>query len=237
MLSGRVGPFCCGWTHSLACADGLLYAWGHNHRFQLGLGHDFPVAKPRPVPLPPHHARVSLLAAGMQHSLAVCDDGRALLGWGMRGPNGWLLPGDPSLQAVKQPSLVLRPESPVVSVSAGRAHSLVALASGDVLAWGSNDRGQLGLGNSAPAGTAAPSRVALPDGERALSVHCGADFSVATTDTGSVYAWGHGADGQMGAPQPLACNTVPQKIAFFEGKRILHLAVGFRHILCEYEEM
>ena len=88
-LAGRiVSALAAGASHSLAlCSDGTLAAWGGNGAGQLGDGSN----TPRPVPVAvrisgtPFAGRtVTALAAGANHSMALCSDG-TLAGWGYNG--------------------------------------------------------------------------------------------------------------------------------------------------------
>ena len=76
----------------------------------------------------------------------------------------------------------------------GGSHSLALTAAGEVLAWGSNNHGQLGAAH--PAYSMRPLPVALP--ERARAVAAGMYFSLALGASGHVYAWGWNRVGQLG---------------------------------------
>lgn len=69
---------------------------------------------------------------------------------------------------------------------------------GTVLAWGENDRGQLGRGTFSAMenlpGSAAPF---VPEGP-AIAISAGLRFTAAVDARGSLWAWGHGEDGQLG---------------------------------------
>jgi alpha-tubulin suppressor-like RCC1 family protein len=79
-------------------------------------------------------------------------------------------------------------------VAAGASHTLALTATGGVLAWGSNNHGQ--LGRSEPKYAIAPLAVDLP--ERAEAVAAGMYFSLALGESGHVYAWGWNSRGQLG---------------------------------------
>lgn len=138
----------CGLDHSLVlCRDGVLLSCGSNVYGQLGrakidLG-VFPVEMSfSPV----------FIAAGLGHSLAICQFGESdvsvgttnIASWGWNLSSQLGRPGDGKL-----PSLIdaLDGENPV-SVSAGRAHSLALTSKGELWVWGSGKSGRLGLGSS-----------------------------------------------------------------------------------------
>ncbi|KAG8230784.1 hypothetical protein J437_LFUL011348 [Ladona fulva] len=89
----------------------------------------------------------------------------------------------------------------VVSLSAGRSHLLVLMASGAVYTLGGNHFGQCGL---PPSEKKNPLQIVphcitkAPDGSRFVSVECGQDHSLLVSEKGDVWACGWGADGQLG---------------------------------------
>jgi alpha-tubulin suppressor-like RCC1 family protein len=96
---------------------------------------------------------VGMVALGEAHAVAVSADGRSVFAWGV-GAGACAEPGvevsdakrvegiDGSAAAGADAEATRR----VVSVAAGRAHSIVATASGLCYAWGENRAGQLGVG-------------------------------------------------------------------------------------------
>jgi alpha-tubulin suppressor-like RCC1 family protein len=94
-----------------------------------------------------------------------------------------------------------RPLADVVAVAAGGRHSLAVRADGTVLAWGANDRGQLGTGTTAP--SAVPVQVRAADGAPGpltgvVAVAADTDLSVALRQDGTVVTFGDGTAGQRG---------------------------------------
>ncbi|MGO8959460.1 MAG: RCC1 domain-containing protein [Streptosporangiaceae bacterium] len=116
-------------------------------------------------------------------------------------PWGWRLP---SLTAVLAAGSVLTaiavaPQAaaqPAARPRAGQG-SAATTAAGALRAWGSNDRGQLGIGVTS-AGKALPVTVALPARTQVTSVREGEEFSLARTSTGRILAWGDNSFGQLG---------------------------------------
>lgn len=152
-----------------AAANGVV-AWGANHHGQLGdgstAGSDVPVAvcAPKPAPCPGSHLeKVIAVSAGGEHSLALLESGE-VVAWGT-DKEGAL--GDHLTHPEeKQPVYVCEvndtaPECTethvtnrlehVAAISAGNALSNVALLeNGEVVTWGSNSGGQLGIGEESP---------------------------------------------------------------------------------------
>ena len=74
------------------------------------------------------------------------------------------------------------------SVAAGATHTLALTANGEVLAWGSNNRGQ--LGKDEPGYASSPSKVKLP--ERVKAVAAGMHFSIALGESAATSTRGAG---------------------------------------------
>ena len=82
----------------------------------------------------------------------------------------------------------------VKAVSAGATHALALMDNGDVMAWGLNDGGQLGLSDTTTRAT--PTKVTLP--LPAVAIAAGRLFSLAVLNDGRVYSWGINTVGQLG---------------------------------------
>ena len=154
VLAGKVVvAMAAGGSHSLVlCSDGTLAAWGDNLSGQLGnVGvtiSNVPVAVSTAGVLA--GKTVVAVAAGGNHSLALCSDG-TLAAWGSNS-SGQL--GDGSTTQSKVPVAVstagVLSGKTVVAICAGLSHSLALCADGALVAWGSNGYGQLGDNSSTP---------------------------------------------------------------------------------------
>ena len=113
-----------------------------------------------------------------------------------------------------------------VSVAAGDWHSLVLKWNGTILAFGKNNDGQLGIGNTSD--TSKPSLVS--NIISATSIACGSAFSMAVLSNGTVQAWGDNADGELGigatTPNPM---LVPTNVIGLNN--IVMVACGDNHAL------
>ena len=184
-------------------ADGALYAWGGNQYGQLGDGSTAIRREPTPVALP-GHAKVSAIAAGTDHVLALTRD-RQVLAWG-RNHRGQI--GNGSTSDQHTPVVVLGPG--IASIGAGNAISAAVTDKGGLQAWGRNSFGQLGLPPVlAPRyGTGGlhevhehqlrPASVVLPQGGQAALVDAGQRHMIVVTTDGKLVQFGLGA---AGAPQ------------------------------------
>jgi alpha-tubulin suppressor-like RCC1 family protein len=203
-----------GGGHSLAlCADGTVAAWGYNADGELGDNSN----SDRHIPVAVNTASASALqgqtvvaiAAGGQHSLALCSDGTMAAwgwnGWGQLGNNtvSWrLVPGAVNIDS----GVSALADRTVVAIGAGNSHNLALCSDGTVAAWGANDLGQLGdkTGGDDWARRLVPVAVNTDPGVSALSskvvmaIARGNEHGLALCGDGTLAAWGYNDFGQLG---------------------------------------
>jgi alpha-tubulin suppressor-like RCC1 family protein len=136
-----------GELHSLALdSEGKLWAAGWNNGL-LGLGNKINQTSFQSVTIAglSSSAKVTSLAAGGTHSLALTNNGTIYSAGVSSG--GQLGLGDMLAHSTFRPVTIKFSTSgtKIVSISAGYAHSLVLDSEGGVWATGSNEIGQLGL--------------------------------------------------------------------------------------------
>jgi alpha-tubulin suppressor-like RCC1 family protein len=196
--------------------DGTLWAWGNNLEGQVGTGDtSSPVYTPVRVQGLPD---IIDAAAGLGHSLALGKDG-TVWAWGSNL--------DGQLGIGNTPSPVFVPTRisglmDVIDISAGPSHSLAVKSDGTVWAWGSNDSGQLGIGNTGyPVYN--PARVqGLSD---IIAVAAGGAHSLALQSDGTVWAWGSNdseqVHGNLGDPvyDPARVQGLPSMVAIAAGEQ------------------
>ena len=129
-----------GFDHAMIIkTDGSLWGWGGNAYGQLGDG----TVTNRHEPVLILEDSVVSVSAGDFHTAAVLflrTGERLLRTW---GNNEFGQLGDGTNTSRDIPVLAL---SPVLSASAGGRHTLAVQVDGSVMSWGSNDRGQVGIG-------------------------------------------------------------------------------------------
>jgi alpha-tubulin suppressor-like RCC1 family protein len=140
----------------------------------------------------------------------------------------------------------------IVSISAEPSayglHVLALRSDGTVWAWGVDDKGQLGNGQSEEYDNL-PSEVVGPDGkghlEHVVAIAAGGGFSLAKLADGDIWAWGQNNQGELGigtATGPsrcttakIACSLVPVQVKgpYGAGRfgRALCIAAGQLHAL------
>jgi alpha-tubulin suppressor-like RCC1 family protein len=195
----RVKAIAAGWNYSLALTEsGEVYTWGSNGLGQLGLADTQDRLTPTRVP---GLTTIKAIAAGAYHSLALAESGD-VYSWGLKGDEyGGLLKSD-GLEYIKVLLKAVRHRTPtkvpglirVRAVAAGEGYSLALTESGEVYAWGWNEHGQLGLGDTAVRLT--PTKV--PGLSAVKAIAAGFSHSLALTESGEVYAWGSNEHGQLG---------------------------------------
>jgi len=186
VLAGTtISAIAAGGNHNLAlCSDGTVVAWGSNAYGQLGNYSAVNSSVPVAVNLAGVLAGkpVTAIAAGANHSLALCADG-TLVAWGYDN-NGQL--GNNSLLDSYMPVAVNQTDvlagKTVTAIGAGGGHSLAASSDGTLAAWGDNTYGQ--LGNSNTTRSSVPVTVAtgvngLATGLRCMMAGGGASHSLA----------------------------------------------------------
>jgi cysteine-rich repeat protein len=89
----------------------------------------------------------------------------------------------------------------VIALAAGRAHTCALLGGGNVRCWGTNDKGQLGIGTTTDVGAGQPYDnpiVGLGAGAVAVQIAVGNDHTCALLATGALRCWGANDRGQLG---------------------------------------
>lgn len=209
-----------GKTHSLAVDDqGRVWAWGGNADGSLGDGTTESKSVPTLASQPAEvTAFANLASVGPQanHSAAVDVTGT----WWTWGANGDGQLGIDSTTPAVAPTRVQVPEGVVFThLALGSRHTVAIDELGRAWAWGANDVGQLGGGDSSEVDRLLPGEVAMPvvDGLPATfaGVRAGDDVTVAWDGAGRVWAWGLNDVGQVGmGDDSIAFLNTPTAVTF-----------------------
>ena len=183
--------------HSLALTSGgTVYAWGHNAFGQLGNGTTTDSTTPVAVAVP---GTVTRIAAGWAFDLALTSTG-AVYAWGFNG-DGELGAastdscGIGAYPCSKTPVAVSLGGVTVTAIAAGWDHSLaINGANSTALAWGLNNYGQLGTGDTTNYLTPTPTL----DGLTVKAIACGGAHSLAILTSNGLMTWGLNNHGQLG---------------------------------------
>jgi len=185
-------------TASMACAIGLVAAWGYNSSGQCtvpsgltkmkavagGWGHSLALRSDGTVvawgdnyygqaTVPQGLSSVRAIAAGYYHSLALKADG-TVVAWGNNDYGQTNVPSG---------------LSGVVAIAAGAYHSLALRSDGTVVAWGDNCYGQTNL---------------PPGLSNVVAITAGGYHNLALKADGTVVAWGDNEYGQTNVPACLS---------------------------------
>lgn len=190
-----------GSSHSMAISRrGELFTWGLSSSGELGHG----TWSPTEVSIPKlvtsfGKTRIVSVCAGSNHTLAISEVGHV---WSCgRNRHGQLGQGHMIDEAAFFMVDDLRNDR-VVSVAAGKFHSMALAADGKLFTWGDNSGGQLGLNNLVDH----PSPILvdyldpgiLRRGARVTAIAAGGYHSFALTVSGQLMATGRHKEGQLG---------------------------------------
>lgn len=191
---------------------GTVKCWGYNGGGQLGNGTSTGPEGCGQVPLPCSTTPVDVsgltdvtaIASGWNHTCAITISG-GIKCWGASG-FGQL--GDGTANDRVTPVDVDLPNGATVTTIAAGAQNTCAITDGnELLCWGSNRFGQLGLGTeqgpeeceqTENACSTIPVAVPLPVGVTPVEVAIGEEFICVLTSTGGAMCWGLNSDGQLG---------------------------------------
>lgn len=235
--------------------DGVAFAWGYTDGFDshedrvelgaLGCGRDTGPCIISPLAIVGMSNPVREVAAGLNHTLLLGNCGRVwsfgskaaaecgALGHGVPpgasvrfGPSWEPDPITTGFYAVSTPRLIAAiAEGRMLQVSAGRHHSVVLSAAGNVLVFGFSDCGELGDGSKG-SGRYTPHMLAEPAHIRQVSA--GANHSLAVGEEGELYVTGRNGGwlGQASKPDLLQFTLIP-----VAGVRFEQASAGERHSL------
>ena len=191
---------------------GNIFSWGAGEQGQLGRKilerRKIHGTNPERVVLGARGRRAVAVGAGSFHSFAVDEEG-TVWGWGLNsaGQTGTGINLADSDSIVQTPRRVLGLDGiQIVEICGGDLHTLFLSADGRVFACGRSDSAQLGLPLEHPAMADVdhlmePVHVPFPDSHEddpVVHISAGTRFNAAVTRGGAMYAWGEGAQGEVG---------------------------------------
>jgi alpha-tubulin suppressor-like RCC1 family protein len=236
-----VNAVAAGYHFSLALIPGgTVRAWGGNDYGQLGVGTREESATPVQIP---GLSGVKAIDAGGTHAIALLTN-KTVRVWGSNEygelGNGELNPrerinskgekettmrGTGSTVPVDVPGL-----TNVIAVATGGGTDFALLENGTLMAWGRNDAGQLGIGQTGPEGcknseglvpcSTKPLPVdlsGLPTGVKVRAVSAGRRSAYAVLSNDEVRAWGSNAHGELGDGSTVNSST-PVEVLNVPGK-------------------
>jgi len=182
-----------GGRHTLMLTEsGELYSCGSNDFGQLGReGSQTRLEQVTSL----SEYTVKQISSGANHSLAV-DQWGSTFSWG--SDECGQLGHNQGAQALRVPRLIKALGTIKVSrVSCGMYHSAVLTAGGQLYTWGSNSKGQLGLGAEASR-VFSPTLVETLAGVPLAGVVCGGNHTLVVSVSGALFSFGSNSHGQLG---------------------------------------
>lgn len=164
---------------------------------------------------PPYPSDFTQISSYDDHTLAIGADGYTWA-WGENTDGGL---GDGTTTHRSTPVLVKTPAGVTFTqVSAGTNFSVALGSDGNAYAWGRNQFGELGVGDTNS--RSLPTRVSLPAGVTLTALSAGSSHVAGLGSDGEVYMWGRNYQGRLGfgdgvdrwAPDRLA--SVPAGVTF-----------------------
>lgn len=194
-------------THALFYSKGTVYACGSGDAGELGNGGTATATTPTPVLGLPKGEKVTALTSSWEGSGALLADG-SYYDWGYNAA-GQLGDGTTTNRAVP---VKVRLPGAVRKVFQGgsgprNGQTIAVLGDRSVWAWGSNDRGQLGVGTLTRSDV--PVRVHVPRGVAFVEVSSGGYASYAIDEASRLWAWGDNRNGQLGTGSGRRTETLP----------------------------
>eukprot|EP00940_MAST-03C_sp_MAST-3C-sp2_P000321 g321.t1 len=173
-------------------------------------------------------SRIVQTRVGSSHTVALNDRGE-IYSWGW-GDYGQLGHGDGAHEVI--PRFIASISSTgalgrgiaVKHISCGDDHTVALSTDGRVYAWGSNLRGQLGIGVQERA-VYAPSHIGRIQ-RKVTQVECGAYHTVALLASGLVYTWGSGAQLGLGVFSGRGDRGTPCNVKKLARTRVRNISCG-----------
>ena len=201
-----------------------VFSFGSNRNGCLSLHHDRPVEEPTKL-IDMSGFEIKDISCGYIHVIALLKTGICYC-WG-RNDSGQL--GINSSENSFEPKLI-EELIDIIAISCGAYHSLVLTQNGGIYGFGNNSFGQLGfeLSDNISKPILKPQKLTSFEGEIVLTISCGFNHSLALTECGHVFSWGHNSYGQLGIGNN-CWNNRPVLIEF--DQKVSKVVSGFGHSL------
>uniref|UniRef100_A0A7S1KV69 BTB domain-containing protein n=1 Tax=Percolomonas cosmopolitus TaxID=63605 RepID=A0A7S1KV69_9EUKA len=191
---------CCAGVHTiLVLDDGRAFSWGYNSYGQCCLGNKTDAYTPQPLTFfQEKNLTIEDVICGDYHSIFVVRDSLSNTRIFSAGKNGSGQLGlDGTTPRTLPEEIVFFRGKNVTHVSCGENHTIVVLDSTEVYGFGTNIRGQIGLGDGHPH-QLSPTRIPLPSEDPIKLLQCGRNFTILVTVNDEVIVFGDNGCGALG---------------------------------------
>ena len=201
----------CGNEHILGITtQGKAFTWGKGAKGKLGQGVQTLETDEPSLVKGLEGVEVLQVACGFSHNLLLGQKQEVTMvfSWGS-GADGRLGHGnlEDCYEATEIKALTGRP---IVHILAGFLHSVAISGLGEVLTFGFNGYGQLGLGGVEIAAT--PTVCLGLSEQKVVTGQCGAFHTVLACENGALYSMGLGTKGQLGNGRSVSAQTWPTTV-------------------------
>ena len=168
---------------------------------------------------------IVMTSVGANHAIAVSEGGD-VFSWG-KGDFGVLGAGD---QKKANTPKFLDCIDRAVAVSCGEQHTCLKTSNGEIYGWGHASNGRLGIGRleNDKIFQTSPFQVQLPASQIVRHVACGAEHTLAATNS-NVFSFGSGDGGRLGHGPDHSDRWEPTEIVALRGSHILDISAGTWH--------
>ncbi|XP_054155257.1 RCC1 and BTB domain-containing protein 1-like [Oppia nitens] len=218
----RIVRISCGANYSqVLTQSGEVFSWGRNNYGQIGNGTH--ANQMVPIKVPGFDGqKISNVSCGSAHSLALTESGQ-VYGW---GNNAFGQLGIGNNLHRNEPVKVDLKSISIKDMVCGLYHSLLLSITGDIYAFGFNDCGQLGTGNTESV------NVAVKVSSQHKFVEIGSEFwcniSTGVTQNGFCYVWGECLnEDTISTPRETPFKTIHDIFAVMSKRKITYKPMNF----------
>jgi alpha-tubulin suppressor-like RCC1 family protein len=207
-------------------AEGKAVVFGKNYLGQLGVGDDEDIYTPQTLHL---EEKVVSCSGGGNFSALATESGAVLT----MGCGYFHATGQPSEAQLHAPTPVRSfPAGIKISdVACGELHAISLSVEGDCFAWGRNNVGQCGQGETSRY-CISPVRVKKTEGTRVVAISSCFNWNMLVAAVGSehqVWAWGENPSGVLALASDQPFSMLPTQIAEINSPQIKVISCGNNH--------